>query len=794
MNLNEENSIRNIEENDTLNIREEIEKYLSHWKWFALGVVLSLFVAYVYLRYATPQYSATSLIMIKDNQKSSLSTELEAFEDLGIIGGGGNNPDNEIEILKSRKIIGNAIDTLDLNTSYFIEGIIKRVELYKESPIKIHYTSKSPLFEDTSIFYTVSIISEDTFELKDDIENVLTSHSFGEEITSELGVFKIVKTKYFDVNKYTDVFVTVTRKPSILSSYGSRLNIDFLNKNTSVLSLSLNDPVEQKAIDFLDELVRQYNLDAISDKSEVSKKTKDFIDERLNEIGKDLALIQDNVKDYRTKNKITGMSKEGELALENASRNNQEIIGIRTELNLAKWIQESIEQQSKDESLPQNLGFTDANISQSITLYNELVSKKNRLSINAGDKNPLLLQYQSEITILKNNIKKSISNLIYSLESKLNQLNREASKVNARVSSIPLLERGFIDIAREQEIISGLYSYLLTKKEETAISLAVTVANAKIIDVAYGSDFPVSPKRKIIYLAALLIGLLIPFIIIYSKHLLDTKIHSRKDIEDLTNIPFLGDVPHSENEEKIVIKSDSRSSSAEAFRLIRTSLDFILSGSGSSNKGSAKTIFVTSTTSGEGKSFISINLAAALTLSSKRVLLMSMDLRLPKVAKYLGIDKKRGVTNFITNESLSLDDIIYSTPEVKGLDVITVGAIPPNPAELLLTDKVKELFDIVKKEYDYIIVDTAPVGLVTDTLLISKYADMCMFVARANYLDKRMLAIPQNLYKEKKLPNMAIVLNDIDMSRSYGYGGYGYSYGYTEKEKKSWSKNIFSSK
>ena len=782
-------------EKDTINIREEIEKYLLYWKWFVLGILLSLLFAYVYTRYITPKYNVTTSIMIKDNQKSGISKEFEAFKDLGIIGGSSsNNPDNEIEILKSRRIIGNTIDTLDLNISYFVDGIIKRGELYREkSPIKIIYTSKLPLFENTTTSSTVSIISKDKFQFKDDDENVLSSHSFNELITSELGVYKIIKTEAFDLDEYKDVFVTLTKKSSIIDGYRLKVNIEPLSENSSVLILSLNDPIKEKAVDFLNELVIQYNLEAISDKSEVSKKTRDFIDERLKKIGEDLALIQDDVRNYRTKNKITGISKEGELALENASKNNEKIIGIRTELNLAKWIQESIEKQSKDESLPQSLGFADANISQSILNYNELVSKKNRLSVNAGDKNPLLVQYQSEIVILKTNIKKSISNLIYSLESELNQLNEEASKVNARVSSIPVLERGFIDIAREQEIISGLYSYLLTKKEETAISLAVTVANAKIIDVAYGSDFPVSPKRKIIYLAALLIGLLIPFIIIYSKHLLDTKVHSRKDIEDLTNIPFLGDVPHSENEEKIVIKSDSRSSSAEAFRLIRTSLDFILSGSGSSNKGSAKTIFVTSTTSGEGKSFISINLAAALTLSSKRVLLMSMDLRLPKVAKYLGIDKKRGVTNFITNESLSLDDIIYSTPEVKGLDVITVGAIPPNPAELLLTDKVKELFDIVKKEYDYIIVDTAPVGLVTDTLLISKYADMCMFVARANYLDKRMLAIPQNLYKEKKLPNMAIVLNDIDMSRSYGYGGYGYSYGYTEKEKKSWSKNIFRS-
>ena len=780
-------------EKDTINIREEIEKYLLYWKWFVLGILLSLLFAYVYTRYITPKYNVTTSIMIKDNQKSGISKEFEAFKDLGIIGGSSsNNPDNEIEILKSRRIIGNTIDTLDLNISYFVDGIIKRGELYREkSPIKIIYTSKLPLFENTTTSSTVSIISKDKFQFKDDDENVLSSHSFNELITSELGVYKIIKTEAFDLDEYKDVFVTLTKKSSIIDGYRLKVNIEPLSENSSVLILSLNDPIKEKAVDFLNELVIQYNLEAISDKSEVSKKTRDFIDERLKKIGEDLALIQDDVRNYRTKNKITGISKEGELALENASKNNEKIIGIRTELNLAKWIQESIEKQSKDESLPQSLGFADANISQSILNYNELVSKKNRLSVNAGDKNPLLVQYQSEIVILKTNIKKSISNLIYSLESELNQLNEEASKVNARVSSIPVLERGFIDIAREQEIISGLYSYLLKKKEETAISLAVTVPNAKIIDVAYGSDIPVSPKRKVIYLGALLLGVLIPFIIIYLINLLNTKVHNKKDIQNNLSVPFLGDIPTSETKDKFIVGKDVRSSISEAFRLIRTNLDFMLT---SNDAKTTKFIFATSTTSGEGKSFISINLAATLALSDKRILLMGMDLRAPKVTEYLNVKDKKGVTNYLTDRNLKLDDIKFNIPEMGRLDIISSGVIPPNPAELLISEGVERLFNEVKNYYyyDYVIVDTAPINLVTDTLLISKYADMFLYVVRANYLDKRLLAIPEELYTEKRLKNMAIVLNDVNKRKGYGYGYGGYGYGYGEQEKKPWYKKIFS--
>ena len=293
-----------------------------------------------------------------------------------------------------------------------------------------------------------------------------------------------------------------------------------------------------------------------------------------------------------------------------------------------------------------------------------------------------------------------------------------------------------------------------------------------------------------VYLAALLLGLIIPFIIIYIKNLLDTKFHSRKDVEALITVPFIGDVPHSETNEKIVIGSDSRTSAAEAFRLIRTNLDFMLPNNGNDL---GKTIFITSTTSGEGKSFISINLAAALSLSSKKVLLLGMDLRAPKVTEYLGIPERKGITNYITNESISLDDVKFSIPEIKGLDIIASGVIPPNPAELLLTSKIKDLFDEVKKDYDYIIVDTAPVNLVTDTLLVAKYADLFLYVSRANYLDKRMLHVPQTLYNEKKLPNMAIVLNDTDITRGYGYGyGYGYGNGYIEDVKKPWYKRILS--
>jgi len=793
-NTNDTSGFNAEEAADTTNIKEELGKYLFHWKWFFLCILISLAGAYIYLRYAKPLYSATTTIMIKDNQKSGISKEFAAFEDLGIVGGSANNTDNEIEILKSRKIIGAVVDALQLNTVYYAEGRIKASEVYGNNPIHVVWGTSldGDIYQIEKMPLAINIVSADVFSLKDAEGNAIGSYSFDEEVTANGLWFKVQKTIYFDFKGPEIIIISLLERDKVISGYVRGVTVSAVDKQSSVLKLAFIHPVKQKAEDFLNELVKQYNIDAIKDKNEVSQKTKVFIDERLSSIGNDLNSIQDRVKKFKIDNEITGLSTEGELALEAASLNNEKLIQIKTQLNIAEAVLKNIDQQeNKDETLPQNLGFSEVSISTSIQAYNELVVYKNRLGTTAGAKNPQIVQYQIEINALKLNLKNSISNLIATLKLQYAQINKEADRVNSKISAIPFLERGFIDIARQQEIIAGLYSYLLKKKEETAISLAVAVANAKIIDVAYGSDIAISPKKKIIYLGALVLGLLFPFMVIYIKALLDTKVYSRKDIEDLTSIPFLGDIPHSESGDKIAITSGSRTSTAESFRLIRTNLEFMLPGSGDNGEG--KSIFITSTTSGEGKSFVSINLAAALALSGKKVLLLGLDLRAPKVTEYLGLPDRAGVTNFIMDDALSVDDLKFSIPEMKGLDIIASGVIPPNPSELLLHKKVTELFEIVKKEYDYIIIDTAPVNMVTDTLLIAKYADMFVYVTRANYLDKRMLNVAQTLYREKNLPNMAMVLNDTDMARGYGYGyGYGYGNGYVDKVKKPWYKRILS--
>lgn len=777
-----------------LNLREIIEKYLFLWKWFLLGVVVSVFFAWVYLRYTTPKYSATGTIMIKDNQKSGISTELEAFKDLGIIGGSSsNNPDNEIEILKSRKIIGKVVDTLNLNIKYYVEGRVISSEVYRnQNPIEFQFIKKDSSIISKDTLITFKTKNEKNFELiPEDSESSMT-YSYDELIQTKLGTFKIVKNPNYRKEDFSyPINILLKPKSKTIDQYRNFINISLINRNSSVLTLNLVDPVRKKAEDILNEIVQQYNLDAIKDKNQVSEKTKDFIDDRLKNVGKELALIDDSVRKFKSDKNFTGLPDEARLILESFSNNNQKIVELKTQLSLANWIERQLQLESaKNDVLPGSLGFEDSTISQYIGEYNTLIIERSRRKDNAGKLNPVLLQLNKQIETLKGNLLKSLSNVRKSIDLQLKEFQKEEAKISLQVTSIPIKERGFIDIARQQEIIGGLYSYLLKKKEETDISLAVTVPNAKIIDYAYSSNLPVSPRRKIIYLAALILGMLVPFTIIYIRDLLDTKIHSKSDLESELSIPYLGDIPTTDSTEKIIIEDNVRSSTAEAFRLIRTNIDFMLA---NNNNSKSKTIFITSTTSGEGKSFVSINLAATLALSNKKVVLVGMDLRAPKITEYLGIPERHGITNYLTNPSLSVEDIKFNIPQLNDLDILASGLIPPNPAELLMTSKIEEFFDTLKSQYDFIIVDTAPVNLVTDTLLISKYADMFIYTIRANYLDKRMLGVPKALYSEKRLPNMALLLNDTDAKKGYGYGYGGYGYGYTVS-KKPWYKRVFDRK
>ncbi len=781
-----ENSIHTENIEQDFNIRAVVDQYAAHWRWFLLGVFISLSIAYVYLRYTTPQYKAATTILVKDDKKGGLSSELSAFADMGI-GGVKNNLDNEIEILKSRTLVESTLRKMNLSVTLVSKGKIISSDLYKNAPIIVTFLNKKQDFESMDAVFEFKATSPNSFELIEEAEKkmLLTSNKsfrYGVSIPTRLGALVINKSLINTVSFDEDalpIYINITPLQRVVSNYRSRLVVNPLSKTSSVVELSIVDPVVKKAEDFLNNLVKNYNEDAAADKNFISENTSRFIANRLAIITEELDGVEQNVQDFKNSNQLTDIETEVKLFIEGSSEYDKKGVEADIQLNMIGSMLDFMKSNKKTDLLPNNIISGEA--TDLIGEYNKLVLDRNRILKSATETNPSVIKLDAQIESIKSNVSASLSRMKSNLQIQKRDLNSQEGLLNSKIGKIPVQERQFRVIARQQKVKEELYLYLLQKREETAIAMAATEAIARVVDEAKGSDIPVAPKKSIIYLAALLLGILVPFGVIYVNDLLDTKIKSRLDLEGKTLIPFIGDVPTSDSPNEL-IRSESRTSSAEALRIIRTNLEFLLT---SVTDGKAKTLFLTSTFPSEGKTFVSVNLAATFALSGKKVLLIGMDIRSPRLDDYLTIPSE-GVTNYLSSKDLKIEDFIVKYEGFQNFDVLPAGIIPPNPAELLMSQKVETMFENLKNKYDYIIVDTAPVALVTDTLLIAHHADCFIYVARANFLEKRMLNVANTLHKEHKLPNMCLLLNDTDSSKGYGYG---YGYGMQAKQK-AWYKKL----
>jgi capsular exopolysaccharide synthesis family protein len=785
--MQENNHFNPINDNDeSFNLREQLENYLFHWKWFVLGVAVALLGAFLYLRYTPNQYTVSTTILVKDESKGGLASELSAFEDLGLMGGSKASLDNEMELLKSKSLAERVAKHLELNVTFYREGRVMTSEMFKkEAPIKINFFSPDSVFHKLDTTFTVEITSQSTFRLKDADGNSSKDYNYGALIKTGYGEMSITPLKAGKFEEDDEIIVKIAPLENVVNRFKNALQIMEVSKKSSVLRLSLTDPVKGKAIEILDNLVAQYNNDAVDDKSILAKNTNDFINQRIVIVNEDLSAVEKGAEQFKSANQLTDLATEAGLAVESKSEIEKRLLDLNTQLKLAEYVSDYVNANS-GQLIPANLGVGDASVDGNTEKYNQLVLERNRILKGSTELNPTVINLNGQIKNLEESIKQSLKNTKASLKISLNAIKGQESRFASTISAVPKQERVFRDIQRQQQIMETIYLYLLQKREENAITMAVTQPSAKIIDLAYGSNLPVSPKRNIIYLAALLLGLLIPFGVIYVMTLLDNKVHSRLDVEGAVRAPVLGDIPNSKSENKIVVSDSDRSSIAESFRLLRTNINFMLT----SVKQGGKTIFVTSTIGGEGKTFVSINLAAVLALTNKKVLLIGADIRKPKIGEYLELKYEKGLTHYLMDNNLKVTDIIESVKEVN-FDFISSSLIPPNPSELLMNGRFEEVLAHGKQNYDYVIVDTAPVNLVTDTLLLSKLADMFIYVVRANYLDKRLLSIPKMMHEDKRLPNMAMLVNSTDLERGYGYG-YGYG-GYGEDViKKPWYKALFS--
>jgi capsular exopolysaccharide synthesis family protein len=773
------------------NYREIIFKYLSFWKLFVFFIALSFIVAFLYLRYSIPLYEGNITVLIKNIQKGGTGiSETSAFNDLSILNEF-NAIENEKAIFSSRDLMRKVVLNLGLQNEYYslgsVTGFMKR-ELYKESQLKIEMLGEDSLKYLHSDNLILNVLNKKQFQVEDNEGNVKYRADFGKVVKANKQI-----SYRFSVNKL-DATSLIGRKfeinilpvESAISKYLGRLKVEQIGNSSAILKISLQYQSKEKAIDILNLLFSNYNQDAVEDKNYVAKNTSDFITDRVQLISEELGDVEKQSQKYKENNKFVQLEDETKSDIASSSSIRNEIIDAETQLQLSKMMLDHLRANNQpDDLIPVNLGLSDNSIDRIITTHNELVLDRYEELKTSTNKAPKVINLSTKISELKENIQESIRNIISSKNRILKELNSEEVRIESELSKMPKFEKEFRSIERQQQIKESLYLYLLQKREEAQIALAVGSGNAKLVDKAFSSGAIVSPKKSLVYSVSLIISIIITIIIIYLNDLFHDKVYSKSDIEKF-NLPYLGNIPLGEKNKNIVISKGSKTAISESFRTTRTNVDFML-GNLVADRG--KFIFITSTVAKEGKSFTSVNFALSLALTGKKVLLLGMDLRAPKLEQYIDKEKSKGITNFIINIDSTVDDFIYQTELNENLYLFPSGDIPPNPSELLLSDRVKELFEIVSKEYEYIIVDTAPVGIVTDTLLISHYADVNIYVVRANQLPRKMLNIASDLYQDKRLPNLGILLNGTYGSKGYGYGygynyGYGYGYGYYQDDKK----------
>ncbi|MCF6296586.1 MAG: polysaccharide biosynthesis tyrosine autokinase [Flavobacteriaceae bacterium] len=775
---------------ESISFREALEKYLRHIKWFILSVLVFGIFAFLKLRYEVPNYNINASILIKEQEKGSSFSDLSSFENLGLFGSNDESLENEIQIIKSRTLMTKVVNELKLNIRYYIKNSPYNLEQYPNFPIIVHFKSdSSKSINNIATNFKIFIKSEKEFEFIDFDKVSIGNKIFGKDFKANLGneemsnnrLISIELNKNFDTNIIGEtILVKISPIKSIVTDYMERIAIEPVNEKLSkVLTLSIDEAIKEKGIALINNLIEQYNADGINDNNLVAKTTTDFLNERIELISTELIAIEGAAQQFKTSKGMIGGAGGAGIVLESSSINESQLVNANTQLRLANMMYNQLGKTGSSESLPSNIGLSDPGVAALTSEYNNTVLKRKRILKSSSVKNPIIVGIDSQLDVLRSNLKSSLSAFQSSSRIQVDVLNGQRGRISGRIAAVPKHEKEYKSIVREQETKNQLYMFLLNKREESIISNSINVDKAKIIDVAYSNGEKVSPKKLMVYIGSIILGLLIPFLVIYIKNMLDTKIHDEKDIRKL-KIPYIGDVPLTNVKKDVFLKDGDNSNIAEAFRYIRTNLNFMLD-----SKEMGKTVFVTSTQSNEGKTFTAINLASSLAVSGKKTLLLGMDLRAPKITKYLDLEDILGVTNYISNPDLTLDEVTEKYTKFKNLHLINSGDIPPNPVELLMSKRVKQLFEEIKLKYEYIIVDTAPVGMVTDTIQMSQFADLTIYVVKANFLDKRMLHIPERLHKENKLPNMAVLINGSDHSK--GAYGYGYGYGYGNK-KKPWYK------
>lgn len=798
-----EEQLQEEEESSLINLQKIIAALILNWKWFVLSVIICLGAAAIYLRYTTPQYSAGAKILIKDddsNTRRSSSSSIRNSNTLGTITNT-NGIDNEMEILDSHILSASAVRNLKLYVNYKTKGRVKDAIVYQTQPVTVdidepHLDKLGKASFNLTIerdgknynvngTYTVPGKEENIVEGPFSLNRTLTS--LPATIATRAGILTLTANELSSGLKDGDVeYVNLVSPKTASYKYVGELTIAQTQKNTTIANLTMTDEVPQRAIDYLRELTVVYNQQANEDKNEIALRTEKFINGRLEKINAELGSTEGALESYKQRNKLVDVKSNATSSMANQTEYEQRLADANTQIELLNSLNQYMNQPgNRYQVLPSNVGLNDASSTSLINKYNEIALQRNRLLQSASETSPTVVPLTRQLDELTTSIHNAMGQARRNLNITRNSIASQLGKYQSQVSETPQQERMLTQIGRQQEVKSGLYLMLLQKREENSISLAATADKGKLIDDPqfYGQ---VSPRKSIIYLIALLIGLALPSLVLFLVNLFRYKIEGHADVERLTRLPIIADVAVASDQAKtkadIVVHENKNNQMAEIFRGMRTNLQFML-------KDNQKVIMFTSSTSGEGKTFNAANLSVSFALLGKKVILVGLDIRKPRLAELLEIaNHHTGITNLLIKENLTKEEVnsqILPSGVNKNLDVLLAGPIPPNPSELLSRPSLEEVMAILREEYDYIIVDTAPVGLVTDTVQLGRIADATVIMCRADYTQKAAFGLINQLNDDKKLPNMSIVINGIDLSKKkygyyYGYGRYGkYSkYGY----------------
>lgn len=768
------NKIQALEEEDNLDLKQEIRRYLRYWPWFVLSLVIALISAYVYVRFAPRIYQTYSKIKILDKSDGlELPTAAFIFKRSNI------NLENETEILTSYIIMNRVVRALNLNTSFYEEGTVRTSQL-EDLP-----------FDFKQIIHPDSIKNSSSYKIKIKDKGLEITNEAGEASVSFNGFNTYIKAHDlpFEVNlgssaksDYVGKTYMVTFRPIETTSLGlkSRIVVEPIGKQSDLLKISIKGESKELSENIINTLMEVFDRDGITDRQLISKRTIDFIDDRFVFLAQELDSIESGRQNFKQRNNLVDIKVDAQLGLEQRTKSEEEVFQIESQLALSRLLKKSLTENTESGLLPANIGINNGGINELIANYNTVILNRDKLLNSGGANNPLVKQAETEIEELKTNLDRSLTNYVTQLEASMQQLENRNERFSGKVAQIPEKEKLLRAIDRQQHIKESLYLLLLQKREEAAINLAITEPSIKVVEHALTGGAPISPKSRVVYLGAFVGGLLIPFGILYLIFLLDSKLHSKEDITKINpRIPVIGEIPDIKKDKEFIFEDpNARSILAESFRILSSNVDYILP---VSNDGKGKVIYCTSTIKGEGKTYVSINLSLALSSINKKVLLIGADLRNPQIHAHIHEGKDTpGLSNYLHDVNLSWRDTLVSGFEKHPSHRIMLsGTIPPNPAHLLTNGRFTKLIEEAKEEYDYIIVDTAPTILVTDTMLISQLADATVYIARADFTERNLLKFSRDLSETGKLKNMAYVINSVGASKSYGYSyNYGYNYGY----------------